>query len=120
MANSQTFRVSEITRVYAIGDCSSAFRPAVHNIAAAIPTLAANIYRDLLFANGIKTDVPEDRLFKEDTRETQMVPIGTKGGVGASWGWVFPSWAVWLLKGRDYWLWTTPALWSGKQWNKAS
>ncbi|KAJ5670584.1 uncharacterized protein N7477_005947 [Penicillium maclennaniae] len=27
---------------------------------------------------------------------------------------------VWLIKGRDYWLWTTSGLWSGSQWYQES
>ncbi|KAF2107282.1 hypothetical protein BDV96DRAFT_589458 [Lophiotrema nucula] len=108
-------------RVYAVGDCSSYARPAVHNILAAIPVLCANIKRDLLLAAGKdETAVGADREFKEDTRETQMVPIGKSKGVGAAMGYKLPSFLVWLIKGRDYWLWTTGGLWSGKQWAKES
>ena len=62
----------------------------------------------------------EDRLFREDMRETQMVPIGKSKGVGAAMGYALPSFMIWLIKGRDYWLWTTGRLWSGKQWAKES
>jgi hypothetical protein len=56
------------------------------------------------------------KLFEEDVRETQLVPIGTKKGVGAAMGWRLPGWLVWVIKGRDYWIWTTGRLWSGRQW----
>jgi NADH dehydrogenase FAD-containing subunit len=109
--NPSTLRVDAAgPRIYAIGDCSSAFRPAVHNIIAAVPVLAANIAKDLGAGKG------EDKVFKEDTRETQMVPIGKSKGVGAAMGWKLPSTMVWLIKGRDYWVWTTGKLWSGAQW----
>ncbi|KAI0453777.1 FAD/NAD(P)-binding domain-containing protein [Xylaria acuta] len=108
-------------RVYAIGDASSAARPAVHNILSAVPVLCANVKRDLLMAAGKSAQVVgEDREFKEDTRETQLVPIGKSKGVGAAMGNKIPSFLVWLIKGRDYWLWTTGNLWSGKQWAKES
>ncbi|KAI0192083.1 hypothetical protein EV127DRAFT_54870 [Xylaria flabelliformis] len=108
-------------RVYAIGDASSAARPAVHNIFSAVPVLGANIRRDLLLAAGQSAQAAgADREFKEDTRETQLVPIGKSKGVGAAMGMKFPSFLVWLIKGRDYWLWTTGNLWSGKQWAKES
>ncbi|KAI1427874.1 FAD/NAD(P)-binding domain-containing protein [Xylaria sp. FL1777] len=108
-------------RVYAIGDVSAAARPAVHNILSMVPVLCANIKRDLLLAAGQSAQVAgEDRVFKEDTRETQLVPIGKSKGVGAAMGMKFPSFLVWLIKGRDYWLWTTGSLWSGKQWTKES
>ncbi|KAI3330195.1 FAD/NAD(P)-binding domain-containing protein [Ustulina deusta] len=108
-------------RVYAIGDVSAAARPAIHNIFSMVPVLCANIKRDLLLEAGQSEQVAgEDRVFKEDTRETQLVPIGKSKGVGAAMGMKIPCFFVWLIKGRDYWLWTTASLWSGKQWTKES
>ncbi|MCJ1379349.1 hypothetical protein MMC17_002450 [Xylographa soralifera] len=120
--NASTLRVDGAgPRVYAVGDVASYARPAIHLILSAIPVLCANIKRDLLLASGKeKNSVGEDRVFKEDIRETQMVPIGKSKGVGAAMGYQLPSFMVWLIKGRDYWLWTTGGLWSGKQWAKES
>lgn len=106
-------------RVYAVGDVASIARPAVHAILNAVPVLCANVKRDLLLASGVDVS-GADRLFVEDTRETQLVPIGRRWGVGAAMGWQIPSFMVWLIKGRDYWLWTTGGLWSGSQWDKES
>ncbi|CAI7665416.1 unnamed protein product [Penicillium bialowiezense] len=112
--NTSTLRVDKAgPRIYAIGDVASYARPAVHGILSAVPVVAANLKRDLLSAG-------EDRIFKEDVRETQLVPIGQSKGVGAAMGYQLPSWLVWLIKGRDYWLWTTGKLWSGEQWSKES
>lgn len=112
-------RAGSCARVYAIGDASTFARPAVHNILAAVPVLCANLRCDLLIHAGHASDsLQADRLFHEDTRETQLVPIGRSKGVGAAMGWQLPSFLVWLIKGRDYWLWTTGKLWSGKQWEK--
>jgi apoptosis-inducing factor 2 len=117
--NPSTLRVDKAgPRVYAVGDVASAARPAIHLLVNAIPVLCANIKSDLLLAAG-KEGNPE-RIYKEDTTETHLVPIGKSKGVGAAMGWWMPSWAVWLIKGRDYWLWTTGGLWSGKQWAKES
>jgi NADH dehydrogenase FAD-containing subunit len=120
--NTLTLRVDKAgPRIYAIGDVASYARPAIHHIHSAIPILCANIKRDLLLASGRDTSsVGEDRVFKEDTRETQLVPIGKNKGVGAVMGYQLPSLLVWLIKGRDYWLWTMGDLWSGKQWAKES
>ncbi|KAI3321113.1 FAD/NAD(P)-binding domain-containing protein [Xylariaceae sp. AK1471] len=120
--NASTLRVVGAgDRVYAIGDASSAARPAIHNIVSMVPILCANIKNDLLLAAGKSAlAAGEDRVFKEDTRETQLVPIGKSKGVGAAMGVKIPSFLVWLIKGRDYWLWTTGNLWSGKQWAKES
>ena len=120
--NASTLRVNKAgPRVYAVGDVASYARPAIHLILNAIPVLGANIKRDLLLAAGEGAGfVGDDREFKEDTRETQMVPIGKSKGVGAVMGYKLPSFMVWLIKGRDYWLWTTGSLWSGKEWAKES
>jgi apoptosis-inducing factor 2 len=120
--NPSTLRVDKAgRRIYAVGDVATVARPAVHLVTAAIPVLCANIKRDLLLAAGKdEVSVGEDRAYKEDTRETHFVPIGTSKGVGVANGYELPSLMVWLLKGRDYWLWTTENTWNGKQWNKAS
>lgn len=118
--NPSTLRVEKAgPRVYAIGDVSSWARPTVHFIVEAVPVLCANIKRDLLLTAGTdESSAGEDRLFKEDTRETQIVPIGKSKGVGAAMGYQLPNFLIWLMKGRDYWLWTTDKLWSGRQWSK--
>lgn len=120
--NASTLRVDKAgSRIYAIGDAASYARPAVHLILEAVPVLCANIKRDLLLDSGSKTSsVADDRQYKEDVRETQMVPIGKSKGVGSVMGYQIPSFLVWLIKGRDYWLWTTGKLWSGQQWAKES
>ncbi|POS77478.1 hypothetical protein DHEL01_v204136 [Diaporthe helianthi] len=91
--------------IYAIGDASSYARPAVHNILSAVPVLCASMRHDLLFGGSHQED-PAAR--------------GTSKGVGAAMGTRLPGFLVWLLKGRDYWLWTTESLWNGKKWNKES
>jgi NADH dehydrogenase FAD-containing subunit len=118
--SSSTLRVDKAgPRVYAVGDAASYAQPAIHVLFEAIPVLGANIKRDLLLAAGKEeSTVGEDRTFKEDTRQTQMVLVGKSKGVGAAMGYQLPSFAVKLIK-RDYWLWTTGDLWSGKQWAKA-
>jgi NADH dehydrogenase FAD-containing subunit len=102
--NASTLRVDKAgPRIYAVGDVASYARPAVHLILSAIPVICANIKRDLLMASaGEKNSVGEDLIFKEDTRETQLVPIGKSKGVGSAMGYQLPSFMVWLIKGRDY------------------
>ena len=116
--NPSTLRVERAgARVYAIGDCSTFARPAVPNIVAAVPVLGANVRRDLLIASGRdEATVGGDKIFKEDAREGQLVPIGRSKGVGAMMGYKIPGFVVWLMKGRDYWMWMVGGIWSGKQW----
>lgn len=112
--NPSTLRVDKAgVRIYAIGDVASYAQPTVHGILGAVPILAGNLKRDLIGTG-------EDRVFKEDVRETQFVPIGQSKGVGAVMGYQLPSYLVWLIKGRDYALWTTGKLWNGEQWSKES
>lgn len=115
--NPATLRVDNAgERIYAIGDVSNFARPAIHNILNAVPVLCNNIKHDLLLAAESGNAHAQDSLFSEDTRETQLVPIGKSKGVGVVMGWQIPSFFVWLIKGRDYWLWTTGSLWNGKKW----
>lgn len=120
--NPLTLRVDKAgPRIYAVGDAASYSQPAVHSIMSAIPVLCANIKRDILLDSGTeKSSIGVDREFKEETRETQLVPIGTTKGVGAAFGYQLPSFLVWLIKGRNYWLGHIGDLWSGKHWAKES
>ncbi|KAI4270660.1 MAG: hypothetical protein L6R38_007062 [Xanthoria sp. 2 TBL-2021] len=123
--NPTTLRVDEAgPRVYAIGDVANYSPPAIHHILEAVPVLCTNLKRDLLHAfdgNGIgelRNTTAGDRIFKPDMRESQLVPIGKSKGVGAAMGWALPSYAVWAIKGRDYWLWMLGPVWSGRHWVK--
>jgi apoptosis-inducing factor 2 len=108
-------------RIYAIGDCAQHHRPAIHLIFDAVPVLCANLKRDLLLAAGKQeSEVGEEKGYKEDKRTTQMVPIGRSAGVGSMMGYRLPSWLVWLIKGRDYMLWTTGWVWGGSMFSKES
>lgn len=120
---SRTFRVDEAgPRVYAIGDVASCVKhPAVHILFKAIPILCANMKKDLYIAAGKHiASTGADRVFIEDDRPNQLVPIGKSKGVGIAMGYRLSSFLVWLVKGRNYWLWTTGSIWSGKQWAKES
>ncbi|KAI4252691.1 MAG: hypothetical protein L6R42_007868, partial [Xanthoria sp. 1 TBL-2021] len=123
--NPTTLRVDEAgPRVYAIGDVANYSPPTIHHILEAVPVLCTNLKRDLLhvldgFGKGERrNNTAGDRTFKADLRESQLVPIGKSKGVGAAIGWVLPSYAVWAIKGRDYWLWMLGLVWSGRHWVK--
>ncbi|KAJ0114690.1 hypothetical protein J7T55_004934 [Diaporthe amygdali] len=123
--NPSTLRVDRAgpnARIYAIGDASSYARPAIHNILSAVPVLCTSMKDDLLLEEGYQKDLSAraGKVFVEDTRETQLVPIGTRKGVGAAMGLQLPGLMIWMLKGRDYWLWTTGNLWNGKKWDRES
>ena len=91
--------------VYALGDLTSFTMGGIPEIQLEVPVLASNMKRDLLAAHsgGLSAKPKgEDRVYVPERHELQVVPVGRGGGVGAAWGWRVPSWAVWLIKGRDY------------------
>jgi hypothetical protein len=51
--------------------------------------------------------------------ESQVVPIGSKTGVGAFNGWTMPGFAISMVKGKDYMLKMMPDITQGKKWTKA-
>ncbi|CAE7188366.1 hypothetical protein PTNB85_07588 [Pyrenophora teres f. teres] len=106
ITNDATLRVDSAgPRVYAFGDIASYSRNNFWDIMNGLPVLATNLKRDLLSYNPMLPDEKpkgKDRLYKLDTSESMVVPIGSGGGVGAVMGWRVPSVFVWLLKGRDY------------------
>ncbi|KAH8178586.1 pyridine nucleotide-disulfide oxidoreductase domain-containing protein [Sarocladium implicatum] len=117
--DSATLRVPDAgDRVYALGDCSDYARQAVHLLLQAIPIAGNTIKRDLFLAEGLADKAPVEKHFKEDTGETQLVPIGSSTGFGAFNGYSLPGFLVSQIKGKHYWLNTAPKLWTGDQWAK--
>lgn len=104
LATESTLRTSDAAgpRVYALGDITSFTRGGIPEIQLEVPVLASNMQRDILAAhNGVEVQ-GKDRIYVPELRELQLVPVGRQGGVGAIWGWRLPSWAVWLIKARDF------------------
>jgi hypothetical protein len=80
--------------VYALGDITSFTTGGIPEIQSEVPVLASNMKRDLIAAHaGNLSAKPQgiDRTYEPERRELQLVPVGS-----------VPSWAVWLIKGRDY------------------
>jgi NADH dehydrogenase FAD-containing subunit len=106
ITNPQTLRVDTAgPRVYALGDISSASRNTVMDILDMLPVALVNVKRDLVSfdpASPTKPAPGEDRIFTPQKVISMVTPIGTRGGVAQIMGWSAPSWAVWLVKGRDY------------------
>ncbi|KAF3907032.1 hypothetical protein AA313_de0200756 [Arthrobotrys entomopaga] len=64
------------------------------------------VIKDILFANWAY-EVSGGKVGKETAWATpkhsmMLVPVGTKKAVATAFGWRFPSWLGWLLKGRDF------------------
>lgn len=106
-------------RIYALGHVCSSKPRAIHAIMKQVPVVGENLKRDFLAAeNPSQSQDTIYRAYKPDSKVTQMIVIGKKG-VGIVLGWRVPSFFVWLIKGRDYWLDMTPPMWNGKAFAKA-
>jgi apoptosis-inducing factor 2 len=105
-------------RVYSLGHVCSSKPQAIHAIMGQAPVIGENLKQDLLAAGrGVEADKTKYRAYEAESRVSQLVVIGKKG-VGLAFGWKIPSFLVWLIKGRDYWLGMTPPMWNGKQFAK--
>ena len=125
--NPKTLRVDKAgPRVYAVGDVGSYTRGGILDLYDAVPVAMVNMKRDLLYFATAGEDVDvekipikgEDKLYKPNLTESQVVPIGTSKGVGAFFGWRLPSIMVWLIKGRDYMLSLQGPIVDGSKWDK--
>lgn len=113
-ANAKTLRVDVAgERVYVIGDVGDYTRGGVMDVYAAAPVLGSNLAHDL----GVSTT--PIREFKGNVGETQLVPIGSKRGVGAFNGMGMPSMAVKMFKGKDYFLSSHEDITYGHKYAKA-
>ncbi|KAI4139005.1 MAG: hypothetical protein LQ340_008031 [Diploschistes diacapsis] len=98
--------------VYAIGDAASYSSAAVMDVSFGMRPMCTSIGIDIRagLANGEKQGgQPRGRTSKalvqqkyKPFKDTQMVPIGSKGGVMQVMGWRLPSFIVWLVKSRDF------------------
>ncbi|KAL8876318.1 MAG: hypothetical protein Q9192_008888, partial [Flavoplaca navasiana] len=83
--------------VYAIGDVAGYSLGGALDIMDAVRPLCATILNDLS-----KGEMGKEGAFKQTVTETQLVPVGPKGGVGSAFGWRVPSFVVWVVKSRDF------------------
>lgn len=106
--NPGTLRVDDAgARVYALGDVGSYTRGGILDLYAATPVFGNNFGQDL----GLRQ---ADKQHKSDTSETQIVPVGSKVGVGAFKGFGMPSFVVKQAKGKDFMLGYIPKVTQGE------
>lgn len=86
--------------VYAIGDVASYSKGVLFDCGDAVRPLCSSILQDLSSENPKPKQVP----YKQMQTEMQVVPVGQKAGVGVVMGWKVPSWFVWMVKGRTYFI----------------
>ncbi|CAO1597546.1 hypothetical protein XANCAGTX0491_001353 [Xanthoria calcicola] len=100
--------------VYAIGDVAGYSLGGALDIVDAVRPLCATVLQDLS-----KGKVGKALPFKQSVTETQLVPVGPKGGVGSLFGWRVPSLVVWGIKSRDYMVGMVPGVVGGDKFMKA-
>ncbi|KAI4231118.1 MAG: hypothetical protein LQ349_005818 [Xanthoria aureola] len=100
--------------VYAIGDVAGYSLGGALDIVDAVRPLCATVLQDLS-----KGKVGKALPFKQSVTETQLVPVGPKGGVGSLFGWRVPSLVVWGIKSRDYMVGMVPGVVGGDKFVKA-
>lgn len=86
--------------VYAIGDVASYSKGVLFDVNDAVRPLCSSILQDL----SPEPTKPKQIPYKQLQKEMQVVPIGQKAGVGVVMGWKVPSWFVWMVKGRTYFI----------------
>ena len=118
--NRETMRVSAAKGVYAIGDVASYSLGGVFDVLDAVRPMASSLLVDQSEGQHNGGHGPKQIPFVQKTlKETQMVPIGPKGGVGALFGWRVPSLMVWLAKARTFFIEKAPGAVSGQDFLKA-
>ena len=106
-----------VTGVYAVGDVASYSSGGVMDVLYGIRPLCSSIQIDLSASSQGAAETKQ--LVYKPMKDTQLVPIGPKGGVGAIMGWRIPSLMVWLVKGKTYMIEKVPATVLGKDYIKA-
>lgn len=116
----ETMRVKAAKGVYAIGDVASYSLGGVFDVVDAVRPVASSVLVDLSEGGHSGAHGPKQIPFVQKTiKETQIVPIGPKGGVGALFGWRIPSLMVWLVKARTFFIEKAPGAVEGKDFVKA-
>ncbi|KAI3573692.1 hypothetical protein IWW34DRAFT_754329 [Fusarium oxysporum f. sp. albedinis] len=112
------------TCTYSIGDAASYSKGGIMDAKYPVPALCYSILSDLREATngkdgGVGAKAPlKESTYKQIKTELQFVPIGPKGGVGVAFGYYVPSFFVWLLKSRTFFLEKAPELATGKEFSK--
>jgi len=88
--------------VYAVGDVANYCDGGIISTGNGIAPVGTSIGIDIAKAAGKES--PFKQKFYKSMGETQFVPTGPSGGVGQIFGWWIPSWMVWLIKSRSFFL----------------
>lgn len=93
--------------IYSIGDAASYSTGGIMDAKFPVPALCYSIYSDLREAaeGGAGEKAPlKETVYKQMKSQVQFVPIGPTGGVGVAFGFSIPSFIIWLVKSRTFFL----------------
>ena len=120
---------SNMEGVYAIGDAASYSAGGAIDVKFAVRPLMTSVGTDIAAQiDGSREKKPQGagktpkalvQLKFKPMKDTQMVPIGSQGGVFQIFGWRLPSFFVWLIKSRDFMIGHAPEIPLGADWVKA-
>ncbi|KAL1961102.1 hypothetical protein VTO42DRAFT_3047 [Malbranchea cinnamomea] len=99
--------------VYGIGDVASYSRGGLMDTKLPIPALGYSIWHDLRESAPAGVTPLKQKTYSQITKDMQIVPIGPGGGVGSLFDWRIPSWMVWLIKSRTFFVEKAPQLAAG-------
>ncbi|KAL9129197.1 MAG: hypothetical protein Q9217_002301 [Psora testacea] len=89
-------RLPSVEGAYAVGDNASNSPGGIITVTTQVPATVKNIIAEL-------SGEGKGKEWKPLTdKETQVVPVGPGGGVGAAFGWWLPSFAVKMIKSRNF------------------
>ncbi|KAI9790923.1 MAG: hypothetical protein M1816_004684 [Peltula sp. TS41687] len=109
-----TLRVTKAgPRVYALGSCASYADGGIMDVWNATGPLMWNVEYDLSEGRAGR-----EKRYEKNQKEMFLVPVGRKGGVGALFGWKIPGVAVWMIKGRSYFIETIESHRDGGMYKK--
>jgi NADH dehydrogenase FAD-containing subunit len=121
-ADSRSIRATKApVGVYAIGDVASYSKGIIPDATWTVPALGYSIWFDLRAAateSPVGTATLKEKRYKQIESDIGFVPVGPKGGVGVVFGWIIPSFFVWLAKSRTFMLEKAPAFANGADFLK--
>jgi NADH dehydrogenase FAD-containing subunit len=86
--------------VYAVGDVANYCDGGIISTGNGIAPVCTSIGIDIAKAAGVES--PFKQKIYKGMGDTQFVPTGPSGGVGQLFGWWIPSFMVWLVKSRTF------------------
>jgi NADH dehydrogenase FAD-containing subunit len=102
--------------VYALGDMASYSDGSILAAIMSVVPVGRSIGIDIAAKAGKKFPLAQKEY--SAIKDSQFVPVGPSGGVGQVYGWRLPSFLVWLIKSRNFFLWMAEGAVKGNSYMK--